>query len=70
MAGEDAQDTGELGLQRAKQWLDLSTRVGKSWTRHDRPMAELLEFKWPHVPLTDQSAPFSYDLGGTFRASH
>lgn len=67
MAGEEAQDIGESGLQRAKQWLEVSTRVGKSWTRHDRPMAELLEFKWPHIASDSQSAPFSFDLGGTFR---
>lgn len=67
MAGEDAQDIGESGLQRAKEWLELSTRVDKSWTRHDRPMNELLEFKWPYIPGDDQSAPFSFDLGGTLR---
>ncbi|HEY1617626.1 MAG TPA: hypothetical protein VGG25_08410 [Streptosporangiaceae bacterium] len=67
MAGEEAQDIGESGLQRAMQWLERSTRVGKSWTRHDRPMGELLEFTWPQVPAGDQSAPFSFDLGGTFR---
>ncbi len=67
MAGEDAQDIGESGLLRAKEWLELSTRVDKSWTRHDRPMNELLEFKWPHIPADDQAAPFSFDLGGAFR---
>jgi hypothetical protein len=67
VAGEEAQDIGESGLQRAKQWLEVSTRVDKSWTRHDRPMAELLEFKWPHIAPDSQSAPFSFDLGGTFR---
>jgi hypothetical protein len=67
VAGEEAQDIGESGLQRAKEWLELSTRVGKSWTRHDRPMNELLEFRWPHIPSGDQSSAFSFDLGGTFR---
>jgi hypothetical protein len=67
VAGEEAHDTGESGLQRAVQWLERSTRVGKSWTRHDRPMSELLEFTWPQVPAGDQSAPFSFDLGGNFR---
>ena len=68
MAGEDAQDTGEIGLQRAKEWLELSTRVHRSWTRHDRAMSELLEFKWPH-PATEgkPSGSFTYDLGGEFR---
>lgn len=67
MAGEDAHDLGETGLQRAKQWLELSTRVDKCWTRHDRPSGELLEFYWPHAPSGGSSTHFSFDLGGTFR---
>jgi hypothetical protein len=70
MAGEDAHDLGETGLQRAKQWLELSTRVDKCWTRHDRPSGELLEFQWPHAPNGGSSARFSFDLGGTFRGGH
>lgn len=67
MAGEDAHDLGEMGLQRAKQWLELSTRVDKCWTRHDRPSGELLEFRWPHASSDGSVARFSFDLGGTFR---
>ena len=63
MAGEDAQDAGREGLQRAKRWLELSTRVDQSWTHRDRPMAELLEFSWPH----GSRETFSFDLGGKFR---
>lgn len=67
MAGEEAHDLGEKGLQRAKRWLELSTRVDRSWTRHDRPSGELLEFQWPHALDGSQAASFSFDLGGTFR---
>jgi hypothetical protein len=67
VAGEDAHDLGETGLQRAKQWLELSTRVDKCWTRHDRPAGELLEFQWPHGHDDGSPAQFSFDLGGTFR---
>ncbi len=68
MPGEDAQDIGEDGLQRAKDWLELSTRVHQSWTRHDRAMSELLEFTWPHPSVDGQPRrSFSYDLGGVFR---
>jgi hypothetical protein len=63
VAGEDAQDTGREGLQRAKRWLELTTRVDQSWTHRDRPMAELLEFRWPH----GSAETFSFDLGGKFR---
>jgi len=68
VAGEDAQDIGEVGLQRAKEWLELTTRVHQSWTRHDRPMSELLEFTWLHGSSDGQlPGTFSYDLGGRFR---
>jgi hypothetical protein len=70
VAGEDAHDLGETGLQRAKQWLELSTRVDKCWTRHDRPSGELLEFQWPHASSGGSTARFSFDLGGTFRDGH
>jgi hypothetical protein len=63
--GEDAHDAGEDGLRRAKQWLEMSTRVDQSWTRHERPMAELLAFDWPHA--SSSSGPFTFDLGGRFR---
>ena len=67
MAGEEAHDLGESGLERAKQWLELSTRVDRCWTRHDRPAGELLEFQWPHADGGQVPARFSFDLGGTFR---
>jgi hypothetical protein len=65
MAGEDAQDTGRDGLQRAKHWLDLSTRVHRSWAYHDGTLGEMVHFEWPHA--SGQAKPFSFDLGGNFR---
>lgn len=62
MAGEDAHEAGRDGLQRAKRWLELTTRVSSSWTHRDPPLSELLEFHWPQA-----KGAFSYDLGGTFR---
>jgi len=67
VAGEEAHDLGETGLQRAKQWLEFTTRVDQCWTRHDRPAGELLEFQWPHGRDDGPGARFSFDLGGTFR---
>jgi hypothetical protein len=62
VAGEEAQDTGREGLQRAKQWLELSTRVRKSWSYQDRLFSSLVHFPWPHGTTT-----FSFDLGGEFQ---
>ena len=64
MAGEEAQDTGREGLQRAKQWLELSTRVRYSWSHEDRVLGDLLHFRWPHG-----TTRFSFDLGGKFQGA-
>ena len=65
MAGEDSQDRGREGLERAKQWLDLSTRVRHAWAYDDYPLAEMVHFEWPYA--TGRAKPFSFDLGGQFR---
>jgi hypothetical protein len=64
--GEDTHDLGSEGLQRAKVWLDLTTRVYESWTHRDRPNNELIKFWWPH----GAKRSFSFDLGGKFRGGH
>lgn len=61
MAGEDAQLTGLKGTRRAKQWLDMSTRVAQAWTNEDEGLKEMLSFSWPY------GNDFSFDLGGKFR---
>jgi hypothetical protein len=63
MAGEEPHKIGDSGLQRAKHWLDSSTRVKDIYTQTDVPFGELLHFPWPH----GSREPFSFDLGGVFR---
>ncbi len=63
MAGEESHDRGDIGVQRAKQWLDASTRVRIIYTQTQQPLAELVHFPWPY----GTREPFSFDLGGIFR---
>lgn len=63
MAGESAHEKGRIGVAKAKQWLNMTTRVANAWTHLDTPMAELLEFEWPH----GKHQAFSFDIGGRFR---
>jgi len=65
VAGEEAHAKGEDGLQRAKHWLDSSTRLKRVWTSRDRSLGQLCHFEWPHA--TGQMRPFSFDLGGNFQ---
>ncbi len=65
MAGEDSSDKGREGLEGARRWLDLSTRVRRSWAYDDHPLAEMVHFDWPYA--TGQEKTFSFDLGGDFR---
>lgn len=62
MPGEDLHKLGEDGARRAKEWLDATGRVTRSWTVYDNIPTPLLEFHWPH----DGGKPFSYDIGGMF----
>jgi hypothetical protein len=65
VAGEESPDKGREGLQQAKRWLDLSTRVRRSWAYDDHPLSEMVHFEWPYA--TGREKPFSFDLGGEFR---
>jgi hypothetical protein len=65
MAGEDSQDTGREGLIRAKTWLNLSTRVNRSWAYDDSILGEFVHFDWPNA--TGREKQFSFDLGGELR---
>lgn len=65
MAGEELHAKGEDGLQRAKHWLDSSTRVKQAWTASDVPCGRFCHFEWPCA--TGREKPFSFDLGGNFR---
>jgi hypothetical protein len=62
--GEEPHAKGEDGLQRAKQWLDSSTRIRQSWTARDVPQGRFCQFEWPCA--TGQEKSFSFDLGGNF----
>jgi hypothetical protein len=63
--GEDHPRKGEDGLQRAKHWLESSTRVKQAWTASEVPCGRFCHFEWPCA--TGPAKPFSFDLGGNFR---
>lgn len=60
MPGEAMHQRGADGTQRAKRWLDATSRTRSSWTNEDEISAGRLEFNWPHAG----GEPFSFDLGG------
>lgn len=60
--GEANHRKGEDGAQRAKYWLDATTRTKSSWTNSDDFIAAQLAYEWPHA--TGTAKPFSFDLGG------
>ncbi|WP_204032311.1 hypothetical protein [Sinosporangium siamense] len=62
MAGELRQQTGSIGIDRAKRWLNYSTRVATIYANTDKVFRDLLHFKWPHG-----GQEFSFDLGGKLR---
>lgn len=62
VAGELHQQTGSIGIDRAKRWLNYSTRVASIYTNTDKVFSDLLHFKWPHG-----GEGFSFDLGGKLR---
>ena len=60
MPGEQLHQMGADGAQRAKTWLDSTTRTRSSWTNEDPVAASRLTFNWPHGKQTE----FSFDVGG------
>jgi hypothetical protein len=58
--GEALHHKGEDGAQRAKRWLDATTRTRSSWTNKDDVNAGRLTFRWPYAGQNE----FSFDLGG------
>ncbi|MFC0532056.1 hypothetical protein [Phytohabitans kaempferiae] len=58
--GEALHHKGEDGAQRAKRYLDATTRTRSSWTNKDDVPASRLTFFWPHAGQNE----FSFDLGG------
>lgn len=51
---------GEDGAQRAKRWLDATTRTRSSWTNKEDVAAGRLTYNWPHAGGEE----FSFDVGG------
>jgi hypothetical protein len=62
VAGERHQKTGDIGAERAKRWLNYSTRVATIYTNTEKVLSDLLDFAWPYG-----GERFSFDLGGKFR---
>jgi hypothetical protein len=60
MPGEAMHHKGEDGAQRAKRWLDSTTRTRSSWTNREDVSAARMTFNWPHGTKTE----FSFDVGG------
>lgn len=60
MPGEAMHQKGAEGAQRAKRWLDSTTRTKATWTNADAVSAGRLEYVWPHAG----GNPFSFDVGG------
>jgi hypothetical protein len=51
---------GADGAQRAKRWLDATTRTRSSWTNKEAVAAGRLTYNWPHAGAEE----FSFDVGG------
>ncbi|MFE9960540.1 hypothetical protein [Micromonospora sp. NPDC005299] len=62
VAGEIHQQTGSIGIDRAKRWLDNTTRVSSIYTNTEKVFGDLLHFRWPHGGQS-----FSFDIGGKLR---
>jgi hypothetical protein len=58
MSGEEAHLKGQDGAQRAKRWLEATTRADVAWVNPDRVAIRKLTFEW----VTGDK--FSYDIGG------
>lgn len=60
VSGEQAHAKGADGAQRAKRWLEGTTRANVPWVNPDPVSVPKLTFPW-----VDGSESFSFDLGGT-----
>ncbi|MFJ1541691.1 hypothetical protein ACIODS_24400 [Micromonospora chalcea] len=60
MPGEAMHQKGEDGAQRAKRWLDATTRTRSSWTNAEAVSAGRLTYNWPYAGGEE----FSFDVGG------
>ena len=61
MFGEDAHAAGADGVQKAKRWLEATTRVDPYWIYPEEASRNKLTYKWR------DNSTFIYDMGGIFR---
>lgn len=60
VSGEETQEKGREGAQRAKVWLDSTTRANVRWVNADRIAVKKLTFPWAE----NSQRKFSFDLAG------
>lgn len=66
LTGEEIQQLGEQGSQRAKRWLESTCRAEVKWNNPDLGKSKLQYRKAGAAPDSDaQGDFFSFDLGGT-----
>jgi hypothetical protein len=61
MFGEDAHAAGADGVQKAKRWLESTTRVDANWIYPEEASRNKLTYKW------HDDSTFIFDMGGVFR---
>ncbi|MBT9605744.1 hypothetical protein [Microbacterium sp.] len=61
MFGEEAHAVGAEGVQKAKRWLEATTRVDVQWIYPEEAARKKLAFQW------HDNSSFVYDMGGVFR---
>jgi hypothetical protein len=59
VSGEEEQAKGQDGAQRAKRWLEATTRANVPWVNPESIAVRKLTFAWLN------GLAFSFDLGGT-----
>lgn len=62
VSGEAAQAKGADGAQRAKRWLESTTRVNAQWVNPEPSALPKLTFQWPRGGQS-----FSFDLHGVLK---
>jgi hypothetical protein len=61
MFGEDAHVAGADGVQKAKRWLESTTRLDANWIYPEEASRNKLAYKW------HDGSTFIFDMGGVFR---
>lgn len=61
MFGEDAHAAGADGVQKAKRWLESTTRLDANWIYPEEASRNKLAYQW------HDGSTFIFDMGGVFR---